>query len=784
MKKVMKQVIGISILLLGASFVMSFLSCGDKGKGGGATVLKKFDVKYIKVWDKDVKSKATETVSGSAKEKTLEVQVDNCNRYTMVYKVDGVAGTPIEADAGNAVAKPFDIAKDASIRLVVTLKADGFEEFSYLVKITRQDTSASGVKVLLKRAEDTASFEVANGRTYETANDKATVVVTSEKAVMKTVKIAGSDITPTDAGKKAEKTDVATGNVEVSVQFDDYKPYTFSFTLKKVDSASDVSISANSAIVYSGDNYGNSHVLEFNENREATVELDDVQYSLVKLEMKMDSTLDTSSGLEECKDERSANYKTQPNENDIKGIFSGRLKAEIDLKGNKTDFTSVKSNIFTEYLIVGAGTVEYKFKFKSTNRKDTEYTVKITNTKQDKVVYGGQEAHFYNSHGYGSQKFLSGPPVWRWTTYSMLPINSDEAFKKVADVEYMGDNVKMLFAKINAGISGEMYFYYNIFEDENSKKHEFVRQIGKDQGKAYFTLANFDPEQKYVDAFVGFKDFLPQALLPLQLKNKWKKIVEKGFLIQVENNLKYKDARGNEESSLDIFYDIFNYRVQAKTYAETASDKKILKIGLKQKYKDMLGGNEGNSNDKPFLQGGKEIGKDADLFIMIPTFGGNMQDSIESFTYKIQKCKAGQTDEYEDCTGFENVTLTPAKWPKFFCLNAKSDENINNNGQLVKEKMGEMFKFEKGENGSENIYKIEVTVKTKTSPSTEQKFIYKINYKTEETLDLMDLSNEPSVDSSLFGVPTSYAECVNREAQAMFKEIMAEEFAREKLLNR
>lgn len=780
MKKVMKQVIGISILLLGASFVMSFLSCGDKGKGGGATVLKKFDVKYIKVWDKDVKSKATETVSGSAKEKTLEVQVDNCNRYTMVYKVDGVAGTPIEADAGNAVAKPFDIAKDASIRLVVTLKADGFEEFSHLVKITRQDTSASGVKVLLKRAEDTTPFEVSSGKTYETANAQATVVVTSDKIVMKTVKIAGSDVTPTDAGKKAEKADVATGNVEVSVQFDDYKPYTFSFTLKKVNSASDVSISANSAIVYSGDNYASEHALEFNENREATVELDDIQYSLVKLEMKMDSTLEASgSGLEECKSERSDSYTTQPLQTDLKGFFSGRLAKEADDEGNvKTTYTPIKDKVFTEYLIVGAGTVEYKFKFKSTNRKDTEYTVKIKNNKENNIpkAADGSDPSFCYFSGYPGGPGMLGP-WFQWIGYSKFPIKTSDG----TDLEYMGDQVKMLFVKINKHISDDVYFYYNVFDDPTSKKHEFVRIQGKDNNAKTARLIRpvFNPDEKHVDAFIGFKEYLPHPLLPNQLKNKWKKIVKKGFLFQVENGLEYPVPGQNyKESGTDVFYDAFNYRIQAKTYEK----QQVLNIGFEQDYKDGFDGAEKHiTKDKPFLDGGKREFKDEqsgttkygpkDLMIMVPTFAGGIGNSIDTITYTIKKNGSAESN-------WTNVSLTPSKWTKYICLNA-TDNSFNAQGKLD---ITTMYIYEKGVAGSENNYEIEVKIKPKDS--AEQVFQYKIDYKNKQTLDLMDLSDEPSVDSSLFGVPTSYAECVNREAQAMFKEIMAEEFAREKLLNR
>jgi len=109
-------------------------------------------------------------------------------------------------------------------------------------------------------------------------------------------------------------------------------------------------------------------------------------------------------------------------------------------------------------------------------------------------------------------------------------------------------------------------------------------------------------------------------------------------------------------------------------------------------------------------------------------------------------------------------------------LNAK-DGNLTPNGQIGSGDT--LYKFEKDDSASENYYEIEVTITPKTG--NQHIYKYKIDYKTKQSVDLMDLGDAPSADSNLFGVPTSYAECANREVQAMVREIMAQNYAKERL---
>lgn len=779
MKKIIKRAIGASFLLIGATLMMNFLSCKKETDGGGTTT-KDFEVEYIKVWGStNLVQKDKVTVSGSAEDKTLEVVVKNCNDYKLEYELNDKKDSK-ETDSGKVKINPFDIERGKS-DLTIKLIADGYNKKVFLIEIRRED-STTDVKVMLKRTEDAVPVEVVDGKNYPTSGDKATVsIVSTGKAEFETVTIAGSAITINETNKKkVEKADVATnGNVEVKATFKYYKDSTTNFSLEKV-APGEVPVRVLQATVSSGNKYETKKSLTFADENgvpTASVELEDIEYSCVKLEMETDVALKADgSGLQECKDERSPNYSTKPMQNDVKGIFSGRLIKELDKDGKVTKEynKSIEGKKLTEYLIIGAGTVEYKFKLKADDRKETECVVKITNKSEKKVVYEGNNAQFYTSHGYGIETFLSGTPFWRWTTYSKLPVNSEEAFNDIANLEYMGDIVKMTFAKINAGVEGDMYFYYNVFDDANSKKHEFARIIGEPQGGAYFTQARFNPEGKYVDAFVAFKAFLPQALLPLQLQKKWQKVVDKGFLFQIENGLKYPAPTQQDPnakvSSFEIFYDAFNYRVQAKTYQAGS----VLNIGLQQDYADILTG-ANTAIKHPFLHGGKVnkdgVEKAADLMVMVPTFAGKIGDSIASVKYTIKKNGAEEIE-------WKDVTLTASKLDDFLCLNAK-DANVDDKGKL--KDLVSLYVYEKGPS-NENNYEIEVTITPKTGSA--ETFKYKIDYKNKQTVTSMSLENSPSTDSNLFGVPTSYAEYANREVQAMFREMMAQDYVRASLISR
>ena len=547
------------------------------------------------------------------------------------------------------------------------------------------------------------------------------------------------------------------------------------FKVKKYTNPSELPFQCINARILSGKN--NQIALGFDSENKASIELDDIEYSCVKLVMPTTRKL-ASAELEECKDQRSLSYSTTPTNDDYMGIYSGRLKGE-EKNGVLEEFTTINEKTYTEYLIVGYGTVEYTFKLKSITGDEKTYKLAITNKNTKNIPYDGSNPSFFCSHGYGSDLFLLYR-FFRWQTYSMLPLNGEGALNKISDLEYMGDNVKMRFAKANNNVDGDMYFYYNIHSDASSKKHEFVRIEGKKLNDYYYlTDASFDPKESFVDAFIGCRDFLPTPLLPHQTAKKWKKILNKGFMFSVTNNLSYNiGGQSYKTTSTELFYEAFNYRVQAKTYEA----KGTINIGIDQEYEYMITGEKKSLKETPFLSGME--GTDAqgnrkeDIFAMTPTFAGDIASSIETVSYTIQKNKDGSEAEFEDVNGWTNVSLTPSKWKKYLVVHAK-DEAMKDGKLNLFPQNGEknMYTFLKGDAGNENIYKIIVKIKPKNAE--EEVFTYKINYRGKESVSLMSLGNKPSKDASLFGLPISYQESLNREATALIKKAMAQDFLRQ-----
>lgn len=795
MKKIIKRAIGASFLLIGATLMMNFLSCKKETDGGGTTT-KDFDITSIKVWGKEVKKKDKITVSGTDGPKTLEVVVNGCPKYNLEYELKGTKDSK-DSKGGEVDFENFEIPREEGMKLYLTFKADGFNTLEMSpIKITRSDSDAPDVKVMLKIKEDAVPVEVVNGENYPTSGDTATVsIVSTGKAEFETVTIAGSDITINDTNKKkVEKTDVATnGNVEVKATFKYYQDSITNFSLEKV-APGQVPVKVRQATVSSGKGYENKNSLTFADENgipTASVELEDIEYSCVKLEMETDVALKADeSGLQECKDERSENYSTQPVDNDFKGIVSGKLIKELDKDGKVTKEynTPIVGKKLTEYLIIGAGTVEYKFKLKADGRKETECVVKITNKSEARIKPegSGENANYFVYYNQGYFETGTGYPCaegWLWRMHSPLPLLMPEStpnnpvINDLATLEYMGDLVKHSFFYLGKnkeleGLNEGMYSYYSVYDDVNAKKKEFVRRYGEynAQYKQAVVDISFDPEEKYVDAFIAFKKFLPKCIYPTHTQKKWKKIVKKGVVLGIEPNL---DCIIGRFMTNGTFTDIFNYRMQAKTYEK----KDTLKIGYKQKYKDWYKGEDKDVGSTPFLTGGKTKVKYKtqngevefnvpDLMILTTTFSSG----VERFSYSIKKNNIPEVD-------WTDISLTPSEWGNMFVLNAK--QSLKN---ISPDVVNKFYVFEKGEAGSENKY--EIIVKIKPVGSEEEEFKYEINYKDEQTLDLMDLGDSPSTDSNLFGVPTSYAECANREVQAMFRETMAQDYARASLISR
>lgn len=711
--------------------------------------------------------------------KTFGITVSNCDEYLLKVTFDGVEYTK-QATSGNAKI-PLENVTPEEKELVIKLSAYGMNDFDRVLKVKRVFTEALDLNVSLKTTDENIEKEIIKDSNYEffTTQNNAEVIIKTTHSFLSKITINGHNV-ELSQDKISATHKIDTSNdvvVTVEVEFDDFMKAIRTFKMKKYTNQNEFPFQCSSAKMVPLDDEELSPdretPLNFNSNNEASVEFNYVKYSCIKLVMNMTKPL-TSATLEECIDERSTNYTTQPTEKDMKGIFSGRLKAEIDANGKKTEFNPINNRTYTEYLIVGAGTVEYKIKITSSSGETKNYTVRITNKNEFKLSNREPtDIYLYIAPVYQNYIDITKNPTWEWMTYSKLPINStNEDYPKKSDLEYMGDKVEMYFAIYDPYALTDIYFYYNIFEDPSSKKHEFIRIKG--ERKEYFRIlkASINPDEKYVDAFVAFRYSLPQGLLPIQTQKPWKKIVEKGFLLQIKNNLAYNEGDRIVKST-DIFSNVFNYRVQSKTVQKNET----LNIGIEQDYEDFITGEKKTIKEKPFLSGKVEEGMD--YLFMIPTFDGAIGDSIESISYTIQINKPDSETEFESIYGWTDINLTPSKWKNFLCLNAKDDDLLEGE-KLVNPYF--LFKFCKRDEGKRHIYKIDVTIKPKGS--AEQKFMYKLNCKGKETINLMSLKNTHSRDSNLFGLPISYSEIKDRKIHELLKKAMGQHFAREKLISR
>ena len=743
-------------------------------KDASNTQLKDFNVASLTFWEKNIIN-ATKTIVYTNSDKKLAVSVENCDEYLVSVNLNEKNYTK-NATAGKAEIEITDVPMEERL-LVIKLTAQGMKDFTKVVKVEKVLSKVYDLEVFFKTEDDNIEQEILGKENpeFSTTKEKGEVIIRTKRSLISRATINGEEATLSQDKKTATyNLDTSSNvdvNVNVNVEFVEREKASRTFKVKKYANQTEVPFNCFKAKIMTRDYSGEE--LNFDSGNKATIELNNIEYSCVKLVMEMTKKLE-SAELEESKDQRSANYSTAPTNDDYMGIYSGRLKGE-EKNGVLEEFTTINEKTYTEYLIVGYGTVEYTFKLKSKTGDEKTYKVAITNKNTEKL----SRNNFMFINGYGTPYYLNHSHYWTWATYSMLPINKEESLSKISDLEYMGNNVKMIFIKSNYQVEGDMYFYYNIYSDSSSKKHEFVRIKGrKINDPLYRTDARFDPKENFVDAFIGCKEFLPHGLIPNQTAKKWKKILNKGFTFYVINNLTYNVDGYNTDSS-ELFYKAFNYRVQAKTYEA----KGTLNIGIEQEYEDLTGEKK-SLKTTPFLSGME--GTDAqgnrreDIFVMVPTFSGTMDESIEAISYTIQKNKEGNEAEFEDVNGWTNVSLTPSKWKNYLVVNTKDEAMKGEKPDLFPQNAEKnIYTFLKGDAGNENIYKIIVKIKPKNAE--EEVFNYKINYRGKESVSLMSLGSEPSKDASLFGLPISYQESLNREATALIKKAMAQDFLRQQL---
>lgn len=754
MNKFLKSVLGTSLLLVATLLVANFASCKGNGKKGGDTPTKKsFQVSSVKLWGMSIKDKASETVSSTSTDKSLEIVVGNSKDYQLTWSFkDGETGTANATD-GTAKQDPFSVPAGDSV-LEIKLTASGFNDWTHSIKVTRKAPTAD-VTVKLKRSEDANANVITDGNTYDTGADEADL--TLEVATGKITSVTGATLTISSDGKSATGK-VSIGSTELVVKFEEHKDFTFSFTLKKVEGT--LELNATKATIFSGDDWKEEVALSIEKDNEYTeVKPKDVRFSLVKLEMEFDAPI-TGAEIVRCDDERSDGYaEGNPGKKEdfqLGGVFSGRVIKEAKWKNGKLEVTELNNVVdgkYREYLIVARGAVEYDIKFSAVGRKSKTYTIKINNPLKTHMQKGENLGLgcFGADNGAGLNQTW---PEFRWLQYLKAPVNQkdDQAhLDMLSNPEYMGDIVKLFIqgAKSQMGKLGkDLSFFYNVMGDDDATCHDFVRvfSVTNKEKTFVFTITEFDPQEKKVDAFIAFEKALPLPMSPFHLANPFKKLVNKGFTVNCFNS----DEIQNK------FEDAFFYRIQAKIFGNLNApgghkEENAMKISKKQEYAYYLDATKkeatlltGSSADKKKLAG-------RDSFYLKPMFKGKFSEAFESITCKISMKNGNGWDEKQ------TSTYDLAKWDNapILIVGAKDGWIEKWTGALKDADCSDIFCFE--DSSGANIYKVEITTKLKGS-NKEEYFDMLLNYKDtykQEPLGLGATGGASGAD--MFGLPTHFA---------------------------
>ena len=715
MKKIVKRIVNTSLFLIGASIIFAFSSC--KQGQNSTEQPKTFEVSLFQIWAVDALSKKSINISGESKEHNLKLTVDNCQTYKAIINIDGNIST-IEGKQSVAIIENLEIPiLTASIPASLTITGDGMREFTQVFSIKYTHIKPE-VKVFVTLGENEEPIEVFDGDKRKTEKNKILVTLESRSEISE-AKIAGSVVNLTDKNKKASK-EVDAGRISINLEFKYQESFTASFDIEKVNQGNRT-IDPIEIILCTGEDYTNKHVLKQNKDGIYTCEpLSDIQYSTVKLEMRMDSEL-VDAKLVNCEDERSDGYEElKTSAVEMIGVFSGRLKEEISENGASTIFDHpFKKNEYIQYLIAGAGKVCYTFDFKATGRKDTTHKIEIQN-KSKRVLEAETGATYENI--YSQHQIDLNRQVFQWIGYREEPINisnNKQWYEVNKNIEYMGDLAGMYFTFPSNQVSNSIvYFYYHLFDDRKLEKvHEFVRIAGSTSPAKNFQLlpAYFNPMEKHVDAFVATKHMLPIFILPISLQKPWKKIVKKGFTLQLFN-----ENTINENGKMPNFAEfihVFSYRNLAKIYEENNKSSNLqkspVKIGKNQKYKLFIDGQEKEMSS--YLQAGKK-----DLFVMQPTFLSNKFETLSAhfneIKYSIKKGKDKKDTEWENVDGYQDIPVNISKLAAI-PLGTKAD-SFNSNDEIIPEKK---FEFIDGE-----VYRIEV--ETTLKDNTKEYFDYQIYY--------------------------------------------------------
>jgi len=751
-------------VLFSVVFFASLTSCGNsktqKGNEG-----QEFKVAVLRVWNTDVLQRDVITPNVDEEiSKNIDIKVLNCK----TFKVDCSIGDKNASTVGSEGAALVDFPEfpNGTNELTITLKAEGMKTFvkKLRVGIGLEDTTAKVFLKLDDSSDDSSLIRVDDNSERFTKKDTAKVVIKSE-GVMTKVLVNKVNV-PISEDKKSAEAPVTVGKVEISIEYAEFNAFLFNFKLTKLPENEKLPVMLNTATLYSGEGYQSKNELDFtvknekNENEmKDAVGLADIQYSVVKLVMTFDSPLEKVEFVR-FQDGRSGEYESKPVETDLAGIFSGRIVKEIDASGKEKELKNIDGNTYTEYLVVGAGKVDYTIKFTAKDRKEQTYKIKINNVMERKFFEvdaekNGKFTKFMNGLTYYG--LYARNNIFRWTGYTKQPWDLtaykgsyQDWWASMQQPEYMGDNIDITLST-NADIQGKLYFCYNISQNlRASKCHEWVRmeleeKIEKVEGQDYKCIHPIiDPKESYLDAFVGVKDSLPWISMPVSTDKKWKKILDKGFILKIARSEIVKKMRMSnkkleeyDKEADKIFEEVFNYRIQAKTYEKNNNAEGLRKsplvVAMKQTWVQTTDLAEVKFKPEAYLiTGDNSSSSKRDIFAMVPTFSGDMGESVKSFKYTI--AKEGSTDPkdkkeytYTDVAGMTSFVIGGEKGCTYTQRQGDTPPAVTGHDKI--------FQFEKGAENNENVYKVEVEVELKTGKK--EYFNFVIDYKNEHKLEQM-----------------------------------------------
>lgn len=765
----MKKKISFLSLIMATSLIFVLLaSCNGQGKGGEQAKAKDFEVAELTLWGKDILTKEKVTLEGKDKPKSIGVLVTNCEEYTLDVVFSGNK-TSTTAAGGSAEMEFADVPKEEKT-LVIKLSASGMNDYSRVVKIKLSDTEAKDLKVLFAGNKEVMDVNPV----FNTTKDSETITIKTTDSQMTKVTIDGDEINLGADGKSATHNLTVTGTgsnpqeVTVTVEFRYFATSTRTFKVSKYSNESDFPLGLISAAILSGDDEGNKNKLTFDSSKKASVELEDIRYSTVKLVMEFDQAL-KSREVKKCEDERDAEYAKKITGQGIVGTFSGYVTHDVNMKGEETELKQIEGSTYTEILIAGHGTVSYQIEVTAQNDKKETYTIEIKNelpgfvNNKPNVAAFMKDVTVFNGHS-GRPAFYGMFNAFFLTYYNKGPSFVDKNLSEKAAFEnltYM-ENFATIFMQRNT--EEPFYLYYNLMNDEGSKpkdEHKFKRvkaikgRPGPDgKPRVLAQLVINDMADKYFDAFLSAKETLPNPMLFYYYDQKWKKASPKhGFLLKLKNNVQCK--WDNEDlGASDIFDYAFNYRIQTMYYDKqnknggSVQDSDYLTIAEQHTIKYWETGVQENGWKTPYLSG--KDGDDKDKFFLQPLFDPALIKTVK-YTLKCGDEASGCADVSE----YKDITIT-ADGNGMYPLGVKNSETVPS------------YAFVDGK-----VYKLEVEVEyTDGNGSEKDKFYYILDYKNPQTLELLDLADEHEESSNLFGVPTSYG--VEKLDPAIIREMAGE----------